>query len=687
MSADSTDTQPQPADSPPSGTDTSIGRPDLGPHRDEGTPATDAAAPKPEDPAASDSPGSAEMPDAHPIDTPSAPTRDEAHAIAVVDLQKGLELASAKGGTDRAPADWETPTELPPNATIGATPLSPVSETPPGQGADTADTLGPGASSPDTAPDTGQSTAGQDASHAEPDGPLTPMDKWEASQDRKLAGDIIAHRKQQDILRQQDNEQGAQEIEDFINKLPTTDAIKADPQRYIDGLRNDEVSPSARDTQPETGGGSASAEPEPALGERLPGERPHDDRPPQDSDGLALATDAPEAGDQGESSRWLMQLHAEGPRGPVDDRPGYLDPDGIRTDRYWMPTDDLVTNDPRVANGNWAELCDRLDIPPDDQLRSLYAQYQMVKEWDLVAAQHGLPPDWGARTEVTFARIPDNVAFSATPVRPARHAPWSAGGSVESFPQSLPADSGPGEQQGGDGEATFSYKGVPMPMGNEVHFPGRLDIPEPVDTPQGSSGVPFDEAWIHGPPREAPELADRTIATADAAAGGDPLGRSIEIARAMSDQTFRMDREQNPPVVARDNAGNLKDGDRRYRDGGVLPAYGDDGRIMGTGSTPQNEVTGERVTLGGGKPSTSDRFRFNDQTGAVSAASVPDWESSDAMFAAYQKAEAEYERGMDPAEREVFVQSLRHQVDHLLEQGNNAAANSLEDRIRLINES
>jgi hypothetical protein len=269
MSADSTDTPPQPADSPLSGTDTSIGRQDLGPHRDEGTPATDAAAPKPEDPAASDSPGSAEMPDAHPVDAPSAPTRDEAHAIAVVDLQKGLELASAKGGTDRAPDDWETPTELPPNATIGADPLSAVSETPPGQGADTADTLGPSASSPDTAPDTDQSTAGQDASHAEPDGPLTPMDKWEASQDRKLAGDIIAHRKQQDILRQQGNEQGAQEMEDFINKLPTTDAIKADPQGYLDGKRSDTESSQSSAEVPRMSDPGSSDGGQPSLADGL----------------------------------------------------------------------------------------------------------------------------------------------------------------------------------------------------------------------------------------------------------------------------------------------------------------------------------------------------------------------------------------------------------------------------------
>lgn len=606
------------ADSPLSGTDTSIGYPDLRPHRDEGTPASDAAAPKPEDPAASDSPGGAEMPASHPIEAPSAPTRDEATAPA-------------------GPLEMASQADAPSNAGEGAAP--------------------------------------------------TPMDKWEASEDRRLAGDIIAHRKQQDILRQQQgNEQGAQDgaqdIEDFISKLPTTDAIKADPQGYLDGLGDDEVSPSAPDTQTEKGGEPDSAEPELAPADRLP-----DDWPSQDSDGLAPATDAPGAGEQGESSRWLMQLHVEGPRGPIDDRPGYHDPDGIRTDRYWMPVDDLVTNDPRVANGNWAELCDRLDIPADDQLRSLYAANQMVKEWDLVAAQHGLPPDWGARTQVTFARVPDNVAISATPVDPARYAPWSAGGGVESFPQSVPTGSGPGEQGGGDGEATFSYRGIPMPMGSEVHLPGRLDTPESVDTPPGSNGESFDEAWIHGPPHEAPELADRVIAAADAAAGGDPLGRSIEIAQAMSDQTFRIDSDQDPPVVVRDDAGNLQDGDQRYREGGVLPAYGDDGRIMGTGSTDENEVTGERVALGGGEPSTSDRFRFNDQTGAVSPESVPVWESSDAMFAAHQKAEAEYESGMDPAKRAEFVQSLRHQADRQREQGNEAAASSIEERIRLLDES
>ena len=50
------------------------------------------------------------------------------------------------------------------------------------------------------------------------------------------------------------------------------------------------------------------------------------------------------------------------------------------------------------------------------------------------------------------------------------------------------------------------------------------------------------------------------------------------------------------------------------------------------------------------------------------------------------RAEAEYERGMDPAERDTFVRSLRDQADRQREQGNDAAADSLQERIRLLSE-
>ena len=64
---------------------------------------------------------------------------------------------------------------------------------------------------------------------------LTPMEKWEAGEDRQMAQDIVANRQQAEILRQQGNYEGAQQIEDFIAKLPVSDAIKDNPQAYLDG--------------------------------------------------------------------------------------------------------------------------------------------------------------------------------------------------------------------------------------------------------------------------------------------------------------------------------------------------------------------------------------------------------------------------------------------------------------------
>jgi hypothetical protein len=77
------------------------------------------------------------------------------------------------------------------------------------------------------------------------------MDKWEAAEDRQMAENIVALRQEADILRQQGNDEGAQEQEDFIARLPVSEAIKADPQGYLDSLRTDEVSPSTHDAHPE----------------------------------------------------------------------------------------------------------------------------------------------------------------------------------------------------------------------------------------------------------------------------------------------------------------------------------------------------------------------------------------------------------------------------------------------------
>jgi|SRR5450755_1513979 hypothetical protein len=57
--------------------------PDASPHRDEGTPATDAAAGQTEHPVAADSSVSAGARDAHPADAGSALARDEGHALAL----------------------------------------------------------------------------------------------------------------------------------------------------------------------------------------------------------------------------------------------------------------------------------------------------------------------------------------------------------------------------------------------------------------------------------------------------------------------------------------------------------------------------------------------------------------------------------------------------------------------------
>lgn len=80
----------------------------------------------------------------------------------------------------------------------------------------------------------------------------SPMDRWEDSEDRIMARDIVANRQEIDILRQQGNEEAARQIEDFIAKLPASDAVKADPQAYLD--RADGQHPAA---------GAAAERPEP----------------------------------------------------------------------------------------------------------------------------------------------------------------------------------------------------------------------------------------------------------------------------------------------------------------------------------------------------------------------------------------------------------------------------------------
>ncbi len=71
------------------------------------------------------------------------------------------------------------------------------------------------------------------SSGLEDDALLTPMERWEAAEDRMMAENIVANRKEVEILRQQGNFEGAQQIEDSIAKLPVSDEIKEDPKGYL----------------------------------------------------------------------------------------------------------------------------------------------------------------------------------------------------------------------------------------------------------------------------------------------------------------------------------------------------------------------------------------------------------------------------------------------------------------------
>jgi hypothetical protein len=74
----------------------------------------------------------------------------------------------------------------------------------------------------------------------------TPMEKWEAAEDRLMAENIVANRKEAEILRLQGNFEGVQQIEDSIAKLPVSDDIKADPQGYLDSLQDHQNRPPER---------------------------------------------------------------------------------------------------------------------------------------------------------------------------------------------------------------------------------------------------------------------------------------------------------------------------------------------------------------------------------------------------------------------------------------------------------
>ena len=65
-----------------------------------------------------------------------------------------------------------------------------------------------------------------------------------------MAQNIVSIRQEAEILRQQGNDRAADDLEEFVGKLPVSDEIKADPQGYIDRVgqakgAHDQLSPSS----------------------------------------------------------------------------------------------------------------------------------------------------------------------------------------------------------------------------------------------------------------------------------------------------------------------------------------------------------------------------------------------------------------------------------------------------------
>jgi hypothetical protein len=94
----------------------------------------------------------------------------------------------------------------------------------------------------------GEANAGSDADDW-PDGDAKPFPDTnpesegptDKQMDRQNAENIIAMRTEQEILRQQNNEDGARVIEENIQKIPVSDDIKNDPQGYLNSLDSPET--------------------------------------------------------------------------------------------------------------------------------------------------------------------------------------------------------------------------------------------------------------------------------------------------------------------------------------------------------------------------------------------------------------------------------------------------------------
>lgn len=397
------------------------------------------------------------------------------------------------------------------------------------------------------------------------------MDRWEAAEDRRLAEDIVAHRAQQEILRSQGNHEGADAIEKFVQKLPVSDAIKADPQAYLDSLQppteREPAGAQARDAGTEARSISATEAKEISMNRQMAGdiifnrqeqeilrkqgEIAAADRMEADIAALPLSDEIkahpelyldlppdaalPPMADRIDSgaTRLLFQYHPEGPNmegfGPTLE-----DPDAIRSSRCWAPIETLFAGDGDPSDSSWAEMCDRLDLP--EEVKDLYPGDQRVKTWDQISEDLALPEGWGFRTQLTIAEVPAGRMPPEHTVEPkdARASGWD--GTVT-------------PQHSGGGATEFVFDD-------------------------------FNEAWKIQT-AEIPERADELLAKT---ASGDPLDGVMQTAHMMGNHTLDGDTDRladdryrpDGRVLKSDVEGARRKGWRIWRREGVPSAGPDD---------------------------------------------------------------------------------------------------------------
>lgn len=394
--------------------------------------------------------------------------------------------------------------------------------------------------------------------------PRSPMDRWEAAEDRIMAENIIANRQQQEILRGQGNDAAADAMEESLQKLPVSDEIKADPQGYLDGATDNKNAAGPGDelelfTPMERSqisanrkmaediitsrnhqailrgqGEFAAAEGIEAFNDRLPLSDAIKQNPEKYLD-LPPAVDLPPLADRLASgdTALLFQYHPEGPNMNEAWKTSE-DPDAIRSSKCWVPMESLFAPEGAPSDSTWGELCDRLEL--GDEVTALFPSDRPVKTWEQLSQELALPEAWGFRSQLTIAEVPADRMPEPNPVKKqsARSRTWEG--------QVIDQDT-PG-------------------TGTEVVFTGE-----------------FKDSWKLMT-AEIPERAAELLSAGDR----DSLDGSMRIAHLIGNHELEPEGDE------------LKD--QRYRPGGLVPAPEtlDDGSVVVGGRPGDTYVSGSSST-------------------------------------------------------------------------------------------